>query len=57
MDRRRRGEDPCKLGSAITEDVAAVGVMVTLTLVVWTGGVGGKTLANLELRILRMWQL
>jgi len=38
------GEDPCKLGAAFTEDVTAVGVMVTLTLVVWTGGVGGRPL-------------
>ena len=44
-----RGEHPWKLGAAITEDVTAVGVMVTLTLVVWTGRVGGKTLANLDL--------
>ena len=44
VDRWGRGEDPCKLGAAITQDVTAVGVMVTLTLVEWTGGQGGTPL-------------
>ena len=34
------GGRPLRIGAAITEDVTAVGVMVTLTFVLWTGWVG-----------------